>query len=165
MYLNSFKKALVILVLIWGLVSCKQENPLSVELSCNPVSMPVGLVGQWTSGFDGYELGAASYKYGFGSAPFSDKSGDISEVCQFDGTVDSGYLIYQLTVNIYDASTVGKYTVTKWKEYSGNTIKLSDAYKASGSYIFESTAQAKEVIILNAANEGEYFGYFGSYSK
>jgi hypothetical protein len=86
-----------------------------------------GLVGNWSSGADGYEITGETMKYisdyGFGF------TAAIREIIEYDGT--SGVIIVEYTVRPTAYTPPGNFQGVFYRDLRANSVKLGSAYDAA----------------------------------
>lgn len=169
---HIFKNLLLtaLAVLMLGTTACKKDEPKTDS----------GIKGIWiSSGGDAYKIENSRiyHSWDASSPEWNDgRVGDIVKVLSESGeeisissTASSGFIIYQLnsetSASSWDFAEIGKYTVSKWKNFLNTTVQLTDAYSGTENYWFNTADDAILNIITNASNEAVFFGVFGAYQK
>ncbi len=136
----------------------------AVALSgCDASSGPTGdsLVGVWSSsGGDGFTVTETTFSYQYGDT--EQFAGDIAN--DPDLSAGSGYIVMRITsrLNSWDPE-VGKYVAIHWKNFTGDGVKESSAYKTGGSYNSGMDTLAEAEAEYTVANG--YYGYYGEYLR
>ncbi len=130
---------------------------------CDAATGPTGdsLVGVWSSsGGDGFTVTDTTYSYEYGG--IEQYAGEIAN--NPDLSAESGYIVMRITrrLNSWDPE-VGKYVAVHWKDFSGDGMSESNAYKAGSAYNSGMDTLAAAEAEYTVANG--YFGIYGEYLR
>jgi hypothetical protein len=119
------------------------------------------LNGYWKSSYgDGFEISNSSYNQYDDASKALSFSGDI---VKNSGLVSvEGYLVIRITNPGSWGKTTGKYYIIRWKNFSGNKIMQSSAYKSGGYNDGLDTIESAESEYTEANG---YFTIYPDYEK
>lgn len=95
----------------------------------------------------------------------SDTTGTIEDHSDYDEA--SGYLVIKVVLDSYSTYGVGTYTVVRWKECDGSSVKESIAAKYTSSFLPDGpqSYDTVEGAVENLTEENGYFSFYGLYNK